>query len=121
MIPEDGIIIQHNLLKQFNEFIRKVSRHECFDSHRDIFRILCLTKRRLDNLVDKLTTVAVLWVEDNLPEVWITTSDEVACLTLEEGVLIANLKTYSNIAKGHYVRVRVNSVTILVRHLGLLK
>ena len=105
MIPKDGIIIQHNLLKQLDEFIRKIGRHECLDSHGDIFRVLRLAERRLDNLVDELTTVAVVWVEDNLPELWFTTSDEVASLTLKQGVLIANLKTHSNVAKGQYVHV----------------
>lgn len=103
MIPKDGIIIQHNLLKQLDEFIRKIGRHKCLDSHGDIFGILRLTKRRLDHLVDELTTVGVFWIEDNLPKIWITTSDEVAGLTLKQGVLIAYLQTHNNIAKGQYI------------------
>lgn len=92
MIPEDGVFIQHNLLEQLDELIWQVSRHEGLDRDRDILWILGLTESSLDHLVDKLATVAVLNIEDNLPELWVTTTNKVASLTLEQGVLIADLK-----------------------------
>lgn len=92
MIPEDGVFIQHNLLEQLDELIWQVSRHEGLDRDRDILWILGLTESSLDHLIDKLATVAVLNIEDNLPELWVTTTNKVASLTLEQGVLIADLK-----------------------------
>ena len=91
MIPEDGVFIQDNLLEQLNELIWQIGRHEGLDRHGDILWILGLTEGSLDDLVDELTTVAVLNVEDNLPELWVTTANQVASLTLEQRVLIANL------------------------------
>ena len=92
MIPEDGVFIQHDLFEQLDELVWQVSRHEGLDSDGHILRVLCLTESSLDHLVNKLATVAVLNVEDNLPELWVTTTNKVASLTLEQGVLIADLE-----------------------------
>lgn len=92
MIPEDGVFIQHDLLEQLDELVWQVSRHEGLDCDRDILWVLGLTESSLDHLVDKLATVAVLNIEDNLPEFWVTTTNKVASLTLEQGVLIADLE-----------------------------
>ena len=92
MIPEDRVLIKDNLLQKLDELVWQVSRHEGLDSDRHILWVLCFTEGSLDHLVDELTTVSVLWVKDDLPEVWITTPNEVASLTLEERVLIAHLE-----------------------------
>ena len=84
MIPEDGVLIQDNLLKQLNEFIGKVSRHEGLYRHGNILWILSLTEGSLNHLVNELATVSILWVKDNLPEFWFTAPHKVAGLTLEE-------------------------------------
>lgn len=92
MIPEDGVFIQHNLLEKLDELVWQVGRHECLDCDRDILRVLGLAEGSLDNLIDQLTTVLVLDIEDNLPELWVATTNEVASLTLEQRVLITNLE-----------------------------
>ena len=92
MIPEDRVFIQDDLLEQFNELIWQISRHEGLDSDGDILRVLGLTEGSLDDLVDELTTIAVLNVKDNLPKFWVTATNQVASFTLEQRVLIANLE-----------------------------
>ena len=104
MIPEDGVFIQDNLLEQLNELIWQIGRHEGLDRHGYILWILGLAEGSLDDLVDELTTVAVLNIKDNLPELRITTANQVASLTLEQRVLIANLERERE-GKSEYVYI----------------
>lgn len=49
VLTEHGVV-QNYLLKKLNEFIREISRHKCFHSHRHFFRILRLWQSSLHNL-----------------------------------------------------------------------
>ena len=91
MISEDRVLVQHNLLKELNKFIGQISRHERLHRHRDILRILRLTESSLDHLVDERSAVRVLLLKDVGPQVRVATSDKITSLTLEQGVLIADL------------------------------
>ena len=92
MVSEDRVLIQHNLLQQFDQLIWQVSCHEGLDSHGHILWVLGLTEGSLDHLVYEWTTIGVALIEDLSPEVSVTTPDQVAGLTLEQRVLIANLQ-----------------------------
>ena len=91
MVPEDGVLIQDNLLQQLDQFIGQVGRHEGLHSHRDVVGILCLAESGLHHLVDERPSVLVVFVQYAPPEVSVTSTDKVASLTLEQGVVVANL------------------------------
>jgi hypothetical protein len=99
VIPEDRVFIQDDLLEQLNELVWQVSRHEGLDRDGDILWVLGLAEGSLDHLIDELATEAVLNIKDNLPELWVTTTNQVAGLTLEQGILIANLEKRREIEK----------------------
>ena len=92
-------VLKDNLLEELNQFVGKVGAHEGLNGNGDVFGVLSLVERRLDDLINELATILVTLVKDCGPEVSVLTMDEVTRLSFKERVLIANLereKEYNN-------------------------
>ena len=50
MVSEDGALVKDNLLQQLDQFVGKVSRHECLDGDRDVIWVGRLVESSLDHL-----------------------------------------------------------------------
>ena len=82
-VSEQRILIQHNLLQQLDQLVWQVGSHEGLHSLRHILGILSLGESCLDHLINQLTSVRILLVQNYAPQVVVTTSDQIASLALE--------------------------------------
>ena len=53
-------IIDDNLLQEFDQIVRQISRHECLDGHRDLLGILRFSECRLNHLIDQRASVLIV-------------------------------------------------------------
>ena len=54
MVSEDGVLVQYNLLQQFNEFIGKIRGHEGLHSDRHVVWVGCLIESCLHHLRNRM-------------------------------------------------------------------
>lgn len=77
-------VLKDNLLQQLDEFLGQISTHECLHSARYILRVLCLTQSCLDHLIDQWATIGVILNQNTPPQLCVTTTYEIASLSLEQ-------------------------------------
>ena len=84
-------VLKDNLFEELNQLVGQIGTHEGLDSDGDVFRILGLVQCCLDHLVNEWAAVLVTLVQDSGPYLRVFAVDEIASLSLEERVLIADL------------------------------
>jgi len=82
--------VQHNALKQLNQLVWQLGLNKRLNSDRDLVNISALRERRLDNLVNDLLAVGVLWIQHLRPQFLRLALDQVPRLHTVEVVLIRN-------------------------------
>jgi len=84
-------IVKDNSLKEINQLMRQLSGHESLHCARDFIGVLGLWQGSLNNLLDDVLSVLVVWHKDLAPESFVLSFDQVSGLKSVQEVAVGDL------------------------------